>query len=291
MIKEKLKNFLKKKHLNVSLKSARHPMVEKYLKNAKLLGFTIEQLEEFLNDPEASLKLKHLFIVDSPKRVSFDLVAKNFFIEVIFEDIYQLEKIPFKNNEKIKIIDVGANCGIFGVMARARFPHSTIHCYEPNEKLKKYYDLQSFAAYLKYFDEAVGLNDGFCGSDERQNIMFDCEAVKMMDFQKEGKIKVTALKNALKRIGGYVDLLKLDCEGSEWNILKDKDSLKKVKYLTMEYHRMCHDNSFDVFDFSIDIQKKACDILRENNFEILHAKNTSHTAGVLSAKNNNFCLD
>jgi len=288
MIKEKLRSFLKKKHLNNSHTTSKHPLLDKYFKNAKLLGFTIEQLDDFLKDPEASLKLQNLFIIDAPKKVSFDLTSKNFMIEVVFQDIYQLEKIPFKKDEKVKILDVGANCGIFGMISRNRFPYATIHCYEPNEKLKKYYDFQAFAAFLKYYDEAIGLNDGFCGSDERQNIMFDCEAVRMMDFQKEGKMKVTSLKKAIDRIGGYADLLKLDSEGSEWSILQDKESLKKVKYLSMEYHRMCHDNSFDVFDFSIDIQKKVCNLLKENNFEILHAKNTSTTAGVLSAKNKSY---
>jgi hypothetical protein len=51
-----------------------------------------------------------------------------------------------------------------------------------------------------------------------------------------GNITITALSQALERIGGSVDLLKMDCEGAEWSILEDTTSLSKVRHLAMEYH-------------------------------------------------------
>ena len=45
-----------------------------------------------------------------------------------------------------------------------------------------------------------------------------------------------SLEDALKRVGGYADLLKMDCEGSEWDILEEKDSLRNVRNITLEYH-------------------------------------------------------
>jgi len=35
---------------------------------------------------------------------------------------------------------------------------------------------------------------------------------------------------------GDIDLLKLDCEGAEWDIFECKDAWRAVRALTMEYH-------------------------------------------------------
>ncbi len=37
-------------------------------------------------------------------------------------------------------------------------------------------------------------------------------------------------------MGGYVDLVKLDCEGAEWSIFQDTEAWKLVGRVTMEYH-------------------------------------------------------
>jgi hypothetical protein len=56
-------------------------------------------------------------------------------------------------------------------------------------------------------------------------------------------VPVTAFATAVQRLGGSVDLLKLDCEGFEWDILSDAESMRRVKMLTMEYH--CWANNSD----------------------------------------------
>ena len=51
-----------------------------------------------------------------------------------------------------------------------------------------------------------------------------------------GDIPIVSLRTAISRIGGHVDLLKLDCEGAEWDILKDLASFQNVTSIHMEYH-------------------------------------------------------
>jgi hypothetical protein len=58
-------------------------------------------------------------------------------------------------------------------------------------------------------------------------------------------ITVTAFKHAVERMGGTVDLLKLDCEGAEWEIFQDPEPFQSVHTIRMEYHltggRTLHD--------------------------------------------------
>lgn len=51
-----------------------------------------------------------------------------------------------------------------------------------------------------------------------------------------GKIKKTAFATIVERMGGSVDLLKLDCEGAEWELLECREVWGKIHRLTMEYH-------------------------------------------------------
>ncbi len=37
-------------------------------------------------------------------------------------------------------------------------------------------------------------------------------------------------------MGGSVDLLKLDCEGAEWEIFKSAECWKSIRNVRMEYH-------------------------------------------------------
>ena len=48
----------------------------------------------------------------------------------------------------------------------------------------------------------------------------------------------SSISKVIRRIahGGIVDLVKLDCEGAEWEILQDSQAMKCVINLTMEYH-------------------------------------------------------
>lgn len=40
----------------------------------------------------------------------------------------------------------------------------------------------------------------------------------------------------IDRIGGRIDLLKIDCEGAEWDIFEQHDAFRNVHQIRMEYH-------------------------------------------------------
>jgi hypothetical protein len=58
-----------------------------------------------------------------------------------------------------------------------------------------------------------------------------------------GDINLVSLRTAVERLGGSVDLLKLDCEGAEWEIFDDLEPFKAVGMVRMEYHLTRPDRS------------------------------------------------
>ena len=45
-----------------------------------------------------------------------------------------------------------------------------------------------------------------------------------------------SLQTAVERLGGRVDLAKIDCEGAEWEMLENPEPWQSIRELRMEYH-------------------------------------------------------
>jgi hypothetical protein len=67
-------------------------------------------------------------------------------------------------------------------------------------------------------------------------------------------------------------LIKLDCEGAEWPILRDEASWRQIRFLTMEFHLWA--------GYSLDELKQAISKL---GFQIKHAEMTGPDFGMLLA--------
>ena len=152
------------------------------------------------------------------------------FKDIFVSDVYGLEALspPPKT-----IIDIGAHAGIFSLAARLHFPNAIIHAYEPNPILWPHLDRHGETGQFTSFHEAVGLDQGKAILEFHGDTVF----TRCVPSQ-SGEIEVTAISEAISRIAnnGIVDLLKLDCEGAEWEILKDVNAMGRVANLTMEYH-------------------------------------------------------
>lgn len=147
---------------------------------------------------------------------------------VLLDDEYGLRDLP--DNPSV-IVDVGVNMGIFSLAAWAKFPHAKIFGYEPGPAAFKIStcNLESTGTIL--FNEAVGLESGMCD-------ISDCSQSRLAKavVSDTGSTPVIPFSEVLKRAGGMIDLLKMDCEGAEWDILKDCESMRYVRSIRMEYH-------------------------------------------------------
>jgi FkbM family methyltransferase len=157
-----------------------------------------------------------------------DVGTRLIFLEVLIADCYRLGDV----SEPVRtVLDIGANVGLFCLGARNVFPDAMIHAYEPNPDLEPYLRAQAGAARCDYFMEAVGIDDGHVVLEKS-----DYSGLTRSTPVDSGGIRRIAFAKAIQRLGGNVDLVKVDCEGSEWQFLHDRDAWRRVRNVAMEYH-------------------------------------------------------
>lgn len=144
------------------------------------------------------------------------------------DDPYRLAALP---SGLRTVLDVGGNVGFFSILARHYFPEAVIHSYEPEPEI---------FSILKRNTEGIGVvsyNAGVASLHGRAEIVSNGPSLyNSLRFAEAGEIRMVSINSAIDLLGETIDLLKLDCEGGEWDIFQDRESLRRVKHLAMEYH-------------------------------------------------------
>jgi len=178
------------------------------------------------------------------------------------------------------IVDIGANIGDSTIFFSRTYPKSKIFAYEPSSKI--YSSLQNNLKLnkvenVKPFKLGISSKSGKIKFYENSKSGLSSLYVKS-DNNKKSTINVVTLnyifnKNNIKKC----DLLKVDCEGAEYDIILnlDKDILSKIRNMIIEYHEGVNDyNHNDLVKFLIKnkfkIRVKKHKI--ESNIGIIYAK-------------------
>lgn len=137
------------------------------------------------------------------------------------------------------VVDIGAGIGEFTVMAASSCPDGVIHAYEPQlasyELLEHNLTLNRLER-VKTFREAAGkvgqhLEAAISGEQ--------APSTRFVNGGGSKAIPAVDLQKILDRLpGGDCDLLKVDCEGCEFELLlgADPSALRKVKRMVLEAH-------------------------------------------------------
>lgn len=147
---------------------------------------------------------------------------------IFIDDCYELQEFP--RNLK-SIVDVGANVGLFSLIARHHFPEAKIFAYEPNLLIGSYIRQNLSKLSVEIHQEAVGARQGAIRLNLGENSLHST-----VTEDPEGEISMVDFDTVVDRAGGAIDLLKLDCEGGEWDILERSASIERVNNLAMEFH-------------------------------------------------------
>lgn len=125
------------------------------------------------------------------------------------------------------VIDLGANVGVFTMLALANSKACNVIAVEPNAEFNK---LLMRQVSLNNFDNRVTLQRYFIGSTSTtQNEMLktpdskDAHFITQKEFTKLNKLS-------------HIAFLKCDIEGSEFDFISDTSLLEKTKQLAIEIH-------------------------------------------------------
>jgi FkbM family methyltransferase len=156
--------------------------------------------------------------------------ATNDFITCFLDDEYGLSEGKLVLNT---VADIGANIGFFSMAARSYFPRATIHAYEPNPRVTPYVSKNAESARFQLFSEAVGAVEGFVRMEDNS----DSNQARTAPVSDSSKgVPQVSLATVVQRLGGHVDLIKVDCEGAEWDLFADSESWGAIGRVRMEYH-------------------------------------------------------
>jgi len=153
------------------------------------------------------------------------------FTEICLHDCYRLGALKAQLDKVNVVVDIGANQGLFTIAARKHFAKAAITCYEPNQALAPVLGANAAALDARVYYEAVVKED--C----KVSLSFgetDLHTVAKPD--QTGDTTGVAFQKIVERAGGSIDILKMDCEGGEWDILEDSASWTNIRSVTMEYH-------------------------------------------------------
>jgi FkbM family methyltransferase len=149
-------------------------------------------------------------------------------ISILLDDEYGLGEL---RSPVSTVVDIGANIGLFSLWARHHFPTAMIHAYEPNDAICDFTAGNLKKARVVLFNEGVS-------SEESAGKLVLRDSSRLVATEKDprGSVKLTGIQTVIERLGGRLDLLKIDCEGAEWDIFLRREALRRVRQIRMEYH-------------------------------------------------------
>lgn len=150
------------------------------------------------------------------------------YCEVVTEDTYSLLKYSAQHKPNT-VVDIGANIGVFSKVCSLLFPNAEIYAYEPNPEALFFLRRNAEGTRINvcpYGVQNIGGRANFGASG-------DSTIGRVME---EGELSIECIAAADVADGRPIDLLKMDCEGSEWSILHDTSLLKRAKSMVMEFH-------------------------------------------------------
>jgi FkbM family methyltransferase len=171
--------------------------------------------------------------------------------ETFIDAFYTRVGVPIEDDWTV--IDIGAGIGDFSIYAAFGRPNTWVYAFEPfpdsYDYLKKNLALNDVTN-VEAFQEAVWSSAGelvldVSGEEPLQVSSREEEERAIEDTGHAVEVPAVALAAVLARHGlERVDLLKLDCEGAEYEILMSTSGavLERIHRIVMEYHYIDQDH-------------------------------------------------
>lgn len=168
-------------------------------------------------------------------------VIKEVFIHETYQDI-----LPLLEEGGVRFVDIGANLGSFSIWLAQQRNVVSSFCFEPEPDS---FRLLSFNLSLNGCEGVVPIHAAVGGTEREISIQLKSSSPggtsiygngcsEAMQDPDRTRIKVVALSLWLNEVATRFDLLKLDCEGAEWEIVRACGHIigERFKVVVAEVH-------------------------------------------------------
>lgn len=145
------------------------------------------------------------------------------------------------------VIDVGAHIGSFSLYMTSQYPQCTLYAFEPDpnnfDLLKENIALNHMEQRILPFQTALGSQAGKHNTLYKHPYNFGMHTLQKAKKEPGAPslpVKTILLDDIFQKFRIEVcDLLKLDCEGGEYEIIltSSEKTLRRIKNIALEYHK------------------------------------------------------
>jgi FkbM family methyltransferase len=163
-------------------------------------------------------------------------------IDVFALDAYECE---WELEDDPVVVDIGANIGAWVLRLAEQRPQVTGICYEPDPAAATYLtrnlEGNGLGARFEVRSEAVSDRTGSAvlhqaePGDGTSSLL---SVSHVSHFERETRVRTVSFTDAIEYVGGRVSLLKIDCEGAEYDIIgrSPMSAWEHVERVVVEYH-------------------------------------------------------
>ena len=155
--------------------------------------------------------------------------------EVLVEETYR-DVLPLLPRKGLRVVDIGANLGSFTIWLNQAAKLDEAFCFEPEPesfRLLRFNLATNNCGFAHALDQAVGGLSRTAPITLKQDSPGGTNiysSVPGPESPQGSTIQVVALSEWLRQTPGPFDLLKMDCEGSEWEIVRRTSPLELARF-------------------------------------------------------------
>jgi FkbM family methyltransferase len=152
--------------------------------------------------------------------------------EVLVEETYK-DALALLTAKNIRLVDIGANLGSFTIWTHRVLGVREAFCFEPEPVS---FRLLNFNLFLNDCPAAKTLECAVGGASRMTKMLFSESSPAGVNIYGDDKsseakaIPVIAFEKWLRDIDGSFDLLKMDCEGAEWEIIRQTNPQQFARF-------------------------------------------------------------
>ena len=164
--------------------------------------------------------------------------------EIFGYDSYHLKEFSQQTmpDRPLTILDIGAHVGAFSLAMLEKFPTCRCICCEPSPKtfeyLRKNIEINGLQQRVQLIEAAVLAEDKETALFEGKEGSAKNSATIPLDGGTTCTVQGLSFDHLVDRLDSEIDVLKLDCEGAEYEILfnSSPSTLEKIRSIVLEYH-------------------------------------------------------